>query len=115
MATGLVLLARSPGAPLWLIAILMVLAGLAGPFVSPPTTAILLNSVPAHRGGIASGVFNTSRQVGGALAVAVFGLFLTSAAFPTGQAAGLFTAAGVSVLTAGAALSLRPRMHAEKA
>lgn len=33
--------------------------------VMPPTTAILLESVPPHRGGVASGVFNTSRQVGG--------------------------------------------------
>jgi DHA2 family methylenomycin A resistance protein-like MFS transporter len=109
MATGLVLLALLPAAPLWLIAILMALAGLAGPFVSPPTTAILLDSVPARRGGIASGVFNTSRQVGGALAVAVFGMLLNSAAFPTGQAASLLTAAGVAFLTAAAAMLLHPR------
>ncbi|WP_265981525.1 hypothetical protein [Arthrobacter sp. MI7-26] len=78
MAVGLALLAAFPAAPLWLIAILMVLAGLGGPFVMPPTTAILLNSVPPGRGGIASGVFNTSRQVGGALAVAAFGFMLSS-------------------------------------
>ena len=109
MTTGLVLLAGLPAAPLWLIAALMVLSGLAGPFVSPPTTAILLNSVPAHRGGIASGVFNTSRQVGGALAVAVFGLMLSSQASPSGETAALLTAAGVAVVTAGAALLLRNR------
>jgi sugar phosphate permease len=49
----------------------MVLVGLAGPLVMPPVTAVLLNSVPAHRAGTASGVFNASRQIGGALAVAV--------------------------------------------
>ena len=41
-----------------------------------PTTAVLLESVPAHQSGIAGGVFNTSRQIGGALAVAVFGALL---------------------------------------
>ncbi|WP_280785145.1 MFS transporter [Rhodococcus opacus] len=109
MAAGLVLLALLPAAPLWLIAVLMTLAGLAGPFVSPPTTAILLDSVPARRGGIASGVFNTSRQVGGALAVAVFGMLLSSAAFPAGQEASLLAAAAVALLTAAAAMLLRPR------
>lgn len=112
MAAGLVLLAALPNATLWLIAALMTLAGLAGPFVSPPTTAILLDSVPARRGGIASGVFNTSRQIGGALAIAVFGLLLNSWAFPAGQAASLLAAAAVCVLTAGAALLLRSRGHA---
>ncbi|MDQ0032090.1 MFS transporter [Arthrobacter bambusae] len=109
LSAGLVLLAAFPAAPLWLIAVLMVLAGLAGPFVMPPTTALLLGSVPAHRSGIASGVFNTSRQVGGALAVAMFGLMLSSLAFPTGQSTALLTAAGITVVTAGAALLLRPR------
>ncbi|MFJ9588713.1 MFS transporter [Streptomyces acidicola] len=111
MAAGLVLLAALPSAPLWLIAALMVPAGLAGPFVMPPTTTILLNSVPARRSGIASGVFNTSRQVGGALAVAVFGLMLSSLASPAGETAALLTAAGVSIITAAAALLLRPRTH----
>lgn len=109
MAIGLVLLAVFPSAPLWLVAALMVLPGLAGPFVMPPTTAILLSSVPAHRGGIASGVFNTSRQIGGALAVAVFGLMLTSFTSPTGESTALLTASGIAIVTAGMALLLRPR------
>jgi MFS transporter, DHA2 family, methylenomycin A resistance protein len=44
--------------------------GLAGPLVIPPVTAVLLNGVPGTQVGTASGVFNTSRQVGGAPAVA---------------------------------------------
>jgi hypothetical protein len=60
-------------APLWLLSALMALVGLGGPTVSPPATAVLLDTVPHHQAGVASGVFNTSRQVGGALAVAVFG------------------------------------------
>jgi sugar phosphate permease len=52
----------------------------------PPMTAVLLNSVPGHQAGPASGIFNTSRQVGGALAVAVFGALLAS---PAGFLAGM--------------------------
>jgi MFS transporter, DHA2 family, methylenomycin A resistance protein len=78
MAVGLALLAVvSPTAPTWALALLMVPVGLAGPAVMPPVTAVLLNSVPGQQAGTVSGVFNTSRQVGGALAVAVFGALLT--------------------------------------
>lgn len=115
MAVGLVALALLPDAPLWLIAVLMVLTGVAGPLVSPPTTAILLESVPAFRGGVASGVFNTSRQIGGALAIAVFGLLLNAGSFPSGLVAGLLTAAAVALLTAAVALLLRPRNHSAPA
>src|SRR3989440_7964739 len=89
MTVGLAILAVVPSAtPVWALAALMVLVGLAGPLVMPPLTAVLLNTVPAHRAGTASGVFNTSRQVGGALSVAVFGALL---ARPGGFIAGLRT------------------------
>lgn len=39
----------------------------------PPMTYALLSTVPEERAGIASGVFNTMRQVGGAIGVAIFG------------------------------------------
>jgi MFS transporter, DHA2 family, methylenomycin A resistance protein len=42
----------------------------------PPITSVLLNSVPDSLAGTVSGVFNTSRQLGGALAIAVFGALL---------------------------------------
>ncbi|WP_138418815.1 MFS transporter [Sinomonas gamaensis] len=113
MAAALLLLAMLPAAPLWLVSSLMTLAGIAGPFVSPPTTAILLDSVPARRGGIASGVFNTSRQIGGAVAVAVFGLLLNSLPSRAGEAASLLAAAAVCLLTAGAALWLDLRQRPE--
>ncbi len=97
--------------PLPVLGALMVLVGLAGPLVMPPTTAILLDSVPADRGGVASGVFNTSRQVGGALAVAVFGALLAHGAFLAGLRASLLTAGGVALLTAAVATALRPVRH----
>jgi MFS family permease len=109
MAAGLVLLAVLPsGAPVWTLSLLMVLVGLAGPLVMPPVTAVLLNGVPAHRAGTASGVFNTSRQIGGALAVAVFGALLADpATFLHGLHTSVLLAAGVALAAAAVSLLLR--------
>ena len=72
-------------------------------------TAVLLNSVPSHRAGVASGVFNTSRQVGGALAVAVFGALLVQpASFLAGLRVSLLLAAGVALTAAAASRLLQP-------
>jgi MFS family permease len=110
MTSGLVILAVVPfSAPVWALAALMVPVGLAGPLVMPPLIAVLLNSVPARRAGVASGVFNTSRQIGGALAVAVFGALLAHrAGFLPGVRASLLIAAVVALTAAAASLLLRP-------
>jgi len=64
MTGGLLIIGLAPSsAPTWALAAVMILVGLAGPFVMPPVAAVLLNSVPGHRAGMASGVFNTSRQL----------------------------------------------------
>ncbi len=110
MMAGLVVLAILPSStPIWALSGLMVLVGLAGPCVAPPVAAVLLNSVPGHQAGTASGVFNTSRQVGGALAVAVFGALLAQpVTFMQGLRTSLLLAAGVALATAAASLLLRP-------
>jgi sugar phosphate permease len=91
----------------WLLAALMVLAGLGGPLVMPAVTGVLLNSVPADRAGTASGVFNTSRQAGGALAVAVFGgLLAHQGTFTHGLRVSLLIAAAVALAAAGGAAAL---------
>ena len=110
MTAGLVLVAAAPSStPVWALAGLMVLVGLAGPLVSPPVTAVLLNSVPGYQAGTASGVFNTSRQVGGALAVAVFGALLAQpATYTQGLRTRLLLAAGVVLAAAAASRLLQP-------
>jgi sugar phosphate permease len=92
----------------------MVLVGVAGPLVMPPVMALLLNAVPNSRAGVASGVFNTSRQIGGALAVAVFGALLTApAGFLHGLRTSLLLASAVALAAAAAAsLLLAPQTPA---
>jgi len=75
----------------------------------PPVMALLLQAVPARQAGVASGVFNTSRQVGGALAVAVFGALLANrATFVHGLQVSLLIAAAVALATAAVSTLLRP-------
>jgi sugar phosphate permease len=113
MTAGMAALALLPAeAPVWLLALLMVLVGLAGPLVMPPVMALLLNAVPTSRAGTASGVFNTSRQLGGALAVAVFGALLaTPAGFLHGLRTSLLIAAAVALAAAAISTLLAARPH----
>jgi MFS transporter, DHA2 family, methylenomycin A resistance protein len=108
MTAGLTAIGLMPGStPVVALAVLMMLVGLAGPLVMPPVIAMLLHAVPARRAGVASGVLNTSRQAGGALAVAVFGALLTSrATFLHGVRASLLIAAAVALAAAAASLLL---------
>ena len=104
MTSGLIILAVIPfSTPVWALAAVMILVGLAGPTVTPPATTLVLNGVPGHQAGTASGVFNTSRQVGGALAIAVFGALLAN------RATFLQGPAGSACCSARRSRSRRPR------
>lgn len=113
MGVGLILLAVAPAdLPALATALLMLPVGVTGPLAIPATTAVLLESVPAHRSGIASGVFNTSRQVGSALAVAVFGALLSHRAHVGhGLRESLLIAATVVLLAAAANFFTRLPTH----
>lgn len=68
----------------------LALIGFGVTFTMPASTIAIINSVPSERAGIASGAFNTSRQVGSLIGVAVFGTILnTSTNFITGMHIGL--------------------------
>ncbi|UXY17757.1 DHA2 family efflux MFS transporter permease subunit [Streptomyces cynarae] len=104
---SIALAAVSASTPVWASALLLIPVGLSGPLVMPATTALLLEHVPAEQTGTASGVFNTSRQIGGALAVAVFGALISArAGFQHGLRISLALAAAITLLAALAA----PRM-----
>jgi predicted MFS family arabinose efflux permease len=79
MALATLVLAGLPTpARTWLLPVLLIPISITGPLAMQPTTAVLLDSVPAHQSGPASGQFNTSRQVGAALAIAAFGALLSA-------------------------------------
>ncbi|WP_413800469.1 MFS transporter [Streptomyces iranensis] len=106
MATGMTVLAVLPAtAPVWAVAALMIPVGLGGPLIMPPLAAYLLDHVPAHRAGVASGILNTARQIGGALAVAVFGALLADHA---GFLRGLRTSLIITVVVLLAATAATP-------
>jgi DHA2 family methylenomycin A resistance protein-like MFS transporter len=77
----------------------------------PTMTAVLVSGVPASLAGTASGVLNTSRQLGGALAVAVFGVLIAHReTFLGGMQLSLLIAVLLFLTTAAASLSLRPAL-----
>ena len=88
--------------------IALVPAGAGLGFALPSLTFLLLDSMPPARAGLAGGLFNASRQTGGALAVAVFGA-LISGSFPAGmRVALLISTALLAVSTAAAFAVFRP-------
>ncbi|MEU9287182.1 MFS transporter [Streptomyces sp. NPDC048275] len=109
MAVGLTVLCVVPGSTAtWVMALLMVPVGIGGALAVPALTAVLLDNVAANRAGTASGVLNTCRQLGGALAVAVFGhLVASQATFVHGMRVSLMIAAVLLFVIAAAALTLK--------
>lgn len=90
------------------VAVCTILTGAGGSIAMPPATSVVLASVPAERSGTASAVFNTFRQVGGAMAIAVFGAFLADRSqFVVGTQTSFVVAAVVLLVAALAAIRIR--------
>jgi hypothetical protein len=72
-----------------------------GGLMFAPITLAAVAGVPADQGGLASGLLNTSRQIGGALGLAILATVAGAAGTPTGGFGGAFLAgAGIFVATA---------------
>lgn len=90
------------------VAVCTILTGAGGSVAMPPATSVVLASVPAERSGTASAVFNTFRQVGGAMAIAVFGAFVADRSqFVVGTQTSFVVAAVVLLVAALAAIRIR--------
>jgi DHA2 family methylenomycin A resistance protein-like MFS transporter len=91
-------------------ALCVIPVGAGGSLAMPAVTSVVLDGVKPDLAGTASAVFNTFRQVGGAVAIAVFGALIASPhAFLPGLRISLGTAAALLLLTASTSLAIRPR------
>jgi MFS transporter, DHA2 family, methylenomycin A resistance protein len=75
-ASGALLIALAPTGGVTTLIVSSLPVGLTA-LAMPAMTAVAMSHAPPHRIGLASGVFNVSRQTGGALGVAVLGALLT--------------------------------------
>ena len=105
---GLVaLLAVSTGPDHVRLAVALVLVGTGLGFAMPSVIVVLLDTIPADQAGMGAGLLNSSRQVGGTLAVAVFGALIAHrASFLPGMRASLLIAVVVLAAASVAAFTL---------
>jgi MFS transporter, DHA2 family, methylenomycin A resistance protein len=92
------------------LALLLMPLGVGLGFAVPSVTAAMLAGVAPERAGLAGGVFNSARQIGSALAVAVFGALVAHrATFLPGLRLSITTCVVLLLITTVAALAL-PRL-----
>jgi DHA2 family methylenomycin A resistance protein-like MFS transporter len=95
------------------VAVCVIPIGAGGALAMPAVTGEVLDGVTSNQAGTASAVFNTFRQVGGAVAIAVFGsLIAGSKTFLPGLRASLAIAAILLLITALVGLRVRTRQKA---
>ncbi|BDZ51731.1 MFS transporter [Frondihabitans sucicola] len=117
MVMGLVILILTAplGSP-WAVLIGSIFTGAGGSVAMPPVTSVVLASVPAERSGTASAVLNTFRQVGGAVAIAVFGVLIANRThFVSGAQTSFIVAGAVILVAAVAAIFIRPPVESTAA
>jgi DHA2 family methylenomycin A resistance protein-like MFS transporter len=106
--TGLALAAPLERA--WPVACLVILVGAGGSVAMPALTGLVLARTGPDQAGIASAVLNMFRQIGGAVAIAVFGILVAAPrSFVPGLQASLAIAAALGALSALTCLRIRPR------
>lgn len=88
-------LAAGPDTPYPVLLFALMATGLATPVTVVAATVAIMEASPAEKAGVASAVFNVSRQVGCALGVALFGTLLGSAG---GRIGGLHTSAVIAAV-----------------
>ncbi len=100
--------------PYWVIVVPLVAVGFGMSFTMPAVTTAVVDGAPPDRAGLASGVINAARQVGGVIGVAVLGALVSGGSVPGLRLALIIAAA---VFLAGAALTAftvhRPRVTIE--
>jgi len=95
--TGYIDWAAHAGAGRWDFTAGLVLSGLGMGCIWTPVFSIGTRDLPAHLGGVASGVINTIQELGGVLASAVVGAFLQNRPRPARPGGGSLWAASHAV------------------
>ena len=105
----------APGVSYWAMVVPLVISGAGISMAGPALQKAVLGAVSPAQTGIASGVFNTFRQLGGAVGTsiavilfAVYGSTDTSATFANGFTAALIGSAVLTLIGGVSAVGLRP-------
>jgi EmrB/QacA subfamily drug resistance transporter len=127
MAAGLLLLTGIDEHSTYAALVPGLLIGGLGGALTIPLNAVAIGAVPVERSGVASGVFNTAREAGGSLGIAIVGAVLAGGrhaalhdgasaahAFAAGYTNGILVAAVLALLAAVVVL-LTVRPHAKAA
>lgn len=88
---------------IWLLILPMALMGIGGAFIWAPNTATATRNLPIHQAGAGAGVYNATRQVGGAIGSAAMAVLIDSritALLGAGASGGSNADAGSSQLPA---------------
>ena len=109
---GLAIALIEASAGVWWFMGVTSLLGIGGAFVWAPNAAVTMRGIAEHQTGAASGLYNTARQVGSVLGVALVGLVLAGGEIE--DTAGWAIALPLVAMLVGAAASvpLRARNHA---
>lgn len=86
--------------PYWFIAAVLVCSGFGMAFTMPAMTIAVMSHAPEGSGGVASGVLNACRQLGGSFGVAILGGLVGGAAFIPGLRSGMILAAAAFLVSA---------------
>lgn len=94
--------------PYAMLVVPLLAAGFGMAFTMPAATTAVVEAAPVERAGLASGVINAARQVGGVVGVAVLGDLVRAGSFVTGLHVAM-AVAGVSFLSGAVATAFMVR------
>ncbi|MDK8797440.1 MFS transporter [Corynebacterium sp. MSK044] len=103
---GLAIFLIQVSAGVWWFLAVTALLGIGGAFVWAPNAAVTMRGIAEHQTGAASGLYNTARQVGSVLGVALVGTVLASGAIDATAGKALAVPAAAMVVGAVASLAL---------
>ena len=103
---GLAIALIQAGAGVWWFLAVTALLGIGGAFVWAPNAAVTMRGIADHQTGAASGLYNTARQVGSVIGVALVGTVLASGAIEATAGKALALPAAAMVVGALASLVL---------